>query len=33
VVSLIEWPIACVVGAKFYTEGAAMGAPMAGARM
>lgn len=35
VVALIEWPVACVIGAKFYTEGAAMGAgaPMAGARM
>jgi hypothetical protein len=31
VVALVEWPIACVVGAKFYTEGAAMGAGMAGA--
>lgn len=33
VAALIEWPVACVIGAKFYTEGAAMGAPMAGARM
>lgn len=33
VAALIEWPLACVIGAKFYTEGAAMGAPMAGARM
>ena len=33
VAALIEWPVACVIGAKFYTEGATMGAPMAGARM
>ena len=36
VVALVEWPLACVVGAKFYTEGAGatagMGAGM-GARM
>ena len=34
-VALVEWPLACVVGAKFYLEGAGMGAgaPMAGARM
>lgn len=32
--TLVEWPIASVIGAKFYTEGAAMGAGMgAGAGM
>ena len=30
VVGLIEWPLATVVGAKFYTEGAAVGAGMGG---
>lgn len=36
IVSLIEWPLATVVGAKLYTEGAAVGAGMGagvGARM
>jgi len=34
VVALVEWPLACVIGAKFYTEGAGVGAGMgAGARM
>jgi len=36
VVGLIEWPLATVIGAKFYTEGAAVGAGMGagvGARM
>jgi len=34
-VALVEWPLATVVGAKFYLEGAGMGsgAPMAGAGM
>ena len=33
-VSLVEWPLATVIGAKFYTEGAGMGAGMgAGAGM
>ena len=35
-VALVEWPIACVVGAKFYLEGAGTGAGMgagAGTRM
>jgi len=32
--SLVEWPLAAVIGAKFYTEGAGMGAGMgAGAGM
>jgi hypothetical protein len=34
VVTLVEWPLATVIGAKFYTEGASMGAGMgAGAGM
>jgi len=36
VVGLIEWPVATVIGAKFYTEGAGVGSGMgagAGARM
>ncbi len=34
VVALVEWPLATVVGAKFYMEGAGAGAGMgAGARM
>jgi hypothetical protein len=33
-VTLVEWPLATVIGAKFYTEGASMGAGMgAGAGM
>ncbi len=33
-VSLVEWPLATVIGAKFYTEGAGMGAGIgAGAGM
>ncbi|HEY3219149.1 MAG TPA: hypothetical protein VGJ80_00330 [Gemmatimonadales bacterium] len=33
-VTLVEWPLAAVIGAKFYTEGAGMGAGMgAGAGM
>jgi hypothetical protein len=33
-VTLVEWPLATVIGAKFYTEGAGMGAGMgAGAGM
>ena len=35
-IALVEWPVAAVIGAKFYTEGAAVGAGMgmgAGARM
>lgn len=35
-VSLVEWPLATVIGAKFYTEGAGVGAGMGagmGARM
>ncbi len=32
-VCLVEWPLATVIGAKFYTEGAGMGAGMAGAGM
>src|SRR6267378_7823151 len=31
--SLVEWPLAAVVGAKFYTEGAGMGAGMGAAGM
>ena len=36
VASLVEWPLATVIGAKFYLEGAGMGAGMgagSGARM
>lgn len=29
-VSLVEWPLATVIGAKFYTEGAGVGAGMGG---
>src|SRR6266550_2338511 len=34
-IALVEWPVAAAIGAKFYTEGAGMGAgaPMAGAGM
>ena len=35
-IALVEWPLAAVIGAKFYTEGAAVGAGMGagmGARM
>jgi hypothetical protein len=35
-VALVEWALACVIGAKFYTEGAGVGAGMGagiGARM
>ncbi|HYX83302.1 MAG TPA: hypothetical protein VE714_12960 [Gemmatimonadales bacterium] len=28
VITLVEWPLAVVIGAKFYTEGAAVGAGM-----
>jgi hypothetical protein len=33
IVTLVEWPVAAVIGAKFYTEGAGSGAGMAGASM
>jgi len=33
IVALVEWPVATVIGAKFYTEGAGSGAGMAGAGM
>jgi hypothetical protein len=32
-VALVQWPLAVVVGARFYTEGAGAGAGMAGAGM